>query len=30
GAHDERQLVAAGATHIVSTVTDFADLLLKG
>ncbi|PRC47099.1 haloacid dehalogenase, partial [Mycobacterium sp. ITM-2017-0098] len=27
---DERQLVAAGATHIVSTVTDFADLLLKG
>jgi phosphonatase-like hydrolase len=30
GAHDERQLVAAGATHIVSSVTDFADLLLKG
>lgn len=30
GAHDERQLVAAGATHIVSTVSDFADLLLKG
>ena len=30
GAHDERQLAAAGATHIVSTVSDFADLLLKG
>ena len=30
GAHDERQLVAAGATHIVSSVSDFADLLLKG
>lgn len=30
GAHEERQLVAAGATHIVSSVTDFADLLLKG
>ncbi|MDA2892305.1 phosphonatase-like hydrolase [Mycolicibacterium sp. BiH015] len=30
GAHDERQLVAAGATHIVTTVSDFADLLLKG
>ena len=30
GAHDERQLVAAGATHVVSSVTDFADLLLKG
>ena len=30
GAHDERQLVAAGATHIVASVTDFADLLLKG
>lgn len=30
GAHDERQLVAAGATHIVSSVTDFADLLVKG
>ena len=30
GAHDERQLVAAGATHIVTSVTDFADLLLKG
>ncbi len=30
GAHNERQLVAAGATHVVSSVTDFADLLLKG
>ncbi|CAN3126367.1 phosphonatase-like hydrolase [Mycobacterium sp. smrl_JER01] len=30
GAHDERRLVAAGATHIVTSVTDFADLLLKG
>lgn len=30
GAHDERQLVAAGATHIVTSVSDFADLLLKG
>ncbi|QFS89160.1 Phosphonoacetaldehyde hydrolase [Mycobacterium sp. THAF192] len=30
GAHDERQLVAAGATHVVSSVTGFADLLLKG
>ncbi len=30
GAHDERQLVAAGATHIVASITDFADLLLKG
>jgi len=30
GAHDERQLAAAGATHIVSSVSDFADLLLKG
>lgn len=30
GAHDERQLVAAGATHIVASVTDFADILLKG
>ena len=30
GAHDERQLVAAGATHIVASVSDFADLLLKG
>src|SRR5690606_5767684 len=28
GAHDERQLVAAGATHVVASVTDFADLLL--
>ncbi len=30
GAHDERQLVTAGATHIVSSVTDFVDLVLKG
>ncbi|WP_185976217.1 phosphonatase-like hydrolase [Mycolicibacterium sp. 018/SC-01/001] len=30
GAHDERQLVAAGATHVVTTVSDFADLVLKG
>ena len=30
GAHDERHLVAAGATHIVASVADFADLLLKG
>ncbi|OAN41945.1 phosphonatase-like hydrolase [Mycolicibacterium iranicum] len=30
GAHGERQLVAAGATHIVTSVSDFADLLLKG
>ncbi|MEC9322617.1 MAG: HAD hydrolase-like protein, partial [Actinomycetota bacterium] len=30
GAHNELQLVAAGATHVVSSVTDFADLLLKG
>ncbi|KMO80062.1 Phosphonoacetaldehyde hydrolase [Mycolicibacterium obuense] len=30
GAHDERRLVAAGATHVVATVSDFADLLLKG
>ncbi|MBX7453831.1 phosphonatase-like hydrolase [Mycolicibacterium sp. 3033] len=30
GAHDERRLAAAGATHIVATVSDFADLLLKG
>lgn len=30
GAHDERQLAAAGATHIVTSVSDFADLLLKG
>lgn len=30
GAHDERQLRAAGATHIVPTITEFADLILKG
>lgn len=28
GAHDEDQLRAAGATHVVGSVTDFADLLL--
>jgi phosphoglycolate phosphatase len=28
GAHDEPQLRAAGATHVVGSVTDFADLLL--
>lgn len=28
GAHDEKQLVAAGATHVVATVSDFADLIL--
>jgi phosphoglycolate phosphatase len=28
GAHDEHQLRAAGATHIVDSVTDFADLVL--
>lgn len=30
GVHDERQLAAAGATHVVASVSDFADLLLKG
>jgi phosphoglycolate phosphatase len=29
GAHDENQLRAAGATHVVGSVTDFADLLLS-
>jgi phosphonatase-like hydrolase len=29
GAHDERQLRAAGATHVVPSVTEFADLILK-
>jgi phosphoglycolate phosphatase len=28
GVHDENQLRAAGATHVVGSVTDFADLLL--
>lgn len=28
GAHDENQLRAAGATHVVGSVTDFADLLI--
>jgi phosphoglycolate phosphatase len=28
GAHDERQLRDAGATHVVSSVTEFADLIL--
>ena len=30
GAHDRSQLSAASATHIFSSVTDFADFLLKG
>ena len=29
GAHDEPQLRAAGATHVVDSVTDFADLILQ-
>lgn len=29
GAHDEAQLKAAGATHVVPTVTEFADLILN-
>jgi phosphoglycolate phosphatase len=29
GAHDERQLRDAGATHVVPTVTEFADLILN-
>ncbi len=29
GAHDEQQLREAGATHVVSTVTEFADLVLQ-
>lgn len=29
GAHDEAHLRAAGATHVVGSVTDFADLLLE-
>ena len=29
GAHDERQLRAAGATHVVPSVTEFADLILN-
>jgi phosphoglycolate phosphatase len=29
GAHDERRLRAAGATHIVDSVTEFADLILQ-
>jgi phosphonatase-like hydrolase len=28
GAHDEQQLRAAGATHVVNDVTEFADLIL--
>jgi phosphonatase-like hydrolase len=28
GAHDERQLRTAGATHVVASVTEFADLIL--
>ncbi|GAB5896696.1 phosphonatase-like hydrolase [Mycolicibacterium mageritense] len=30
GAHDEEQLRGAGATHVVGSITDFADLLLHG
>ncbi|WP_102141418.1 phosphonatase-like hydrolase [Mycobacterium hubeiense] len=30
GAHDEQQLRAAGATHVVASVTEFADLILNG
>ena len=30
GAHEEEQLRGAGATHVVGSVTDFADLLLRG
>jgi len=29
GAHDEQQLRAAGATHVVATVTEFAELILQ-
>ena len=29
GAHDERQLRDAGATHVVASVTEFADLILS-
>ena len=29
GAHDERQLRNAGATHVVASVTEFADLILS-
>ena len=29
GAHDEEELRAAGATHVVGSVADFADLLLN-
>ena len=28
GAHDERQLRDAGATHVVASITEFADLIL--
>ena len=30
GAHDEEQLRAAGATHVVGSIVDFTDLLLQG
>ncbi|MGV9802081.1 phosphonatase-like hydrolase [Mycobacterium sp. NPDC003449] len=30
GAHDEEQLRGAGATHVVGSITDFADLLVRG
>ena len=29
GAHDERQLRDAGATHVVGSITDFAELILQ-
>ena len=29
GAHDEQRLRAAGATHVVDSVTEFADLILQ-
>ena len=29
GAHDEQQLRDAGATHVVGSVADFADLILQ-
>ena len=29
GAHDERRLRDAGATHVVDSVTEFADLILQ-
>jgi phosphoglycolate phosphatase len=29
GAHNEQQLLGAGATHVVPTVSEFADLVLQ-